>query len=162
VFKKIDPVVQGLDLVKDRVIKELTAKLQHERAKETAQLTLAKAVDARTLDLPGKEDSPTAKSTELFARNGNIEGVGNSPEFIRASFALNENNKIYPELIETPAGFYLIGFKEQTLPEESEILENFQSVKEEIIWKKQAQSFQAWMKEVKKHYTINYDPEMLN
>jgi peptidyl-prolyl cis-trans isomerase D len=162
VIKKIDPVVQELDLVKDRVIKELTAKLQHERAKEAAQLTLAKAVDALTLDLPGKEHPLTGKSTELFARNATVEGVGNSPEFIRASFSLNANNKIYPEIIETPTGFYIIGFKEQTLPEESEILDNFQSVKEEIAWRKQAQSFQAWMKEVKKHYTINYDPEMLN
>ncbi|WP_300458529.1 SurA N-terminal domain-containing protein [Desulfobacula sp.] len=162
VFKKIDPVVQELDLVKDRVIKELTAKLQHERAKEAAQLTLAKAVDAQTLDLAGKDHSLTVKSTELFTRNATIEDVGSSPEFIRASFSLNETNKIYPETIETPAGFYLIGFKEQALPEESEISENFKRVKEEVTWRKQGESFQAWMKEVKKHYTINYDPEMLN
>lgn len=177
VVKKIDPVVQELELVKDRVRKELTAKLQTTRAKKDAQLYLTKALgvektatkkpdakkpDAKKLDQLAKDHQLNFNSTELFTRNGNVEGVGNSPEFIQAGFSLNENNTIYPETIKTSAGFYIIGFKERQLPEESEISENLNSVKDEIIWRKQAQSLQAWMAELKKQYEINYDPEILN
>jgi peptidyl-prolyl cis-trans isomerase D len=182
VVKKIDPVVQELDLVKDRVRKELTAKLQTTRAKKDAQLYLAKALDvektdtkkpdaekpdakkldAKKLDQLARDHQLNFNSTELFTRNGNVEGVGNSPEFIQASFSLNKNNTIYPEIIKTSAGFYIIGFKERQLPEESEILENLNTVKDEITWRKQAQSFQAWMTELKKQYKINYDPAILN
>ncbi|MCD4737258.1 MAG: hypothetical protein K8R53_14540 [Bacteroidales bacterium] len=88
--------------------------------------------------------------------------MGNSPEFIQASFSLNENNKIHPEIIETQAGFYIIGFKEKKLPEESEITQNLKNIKNEIGWRKQAQAYQAWINELKKHSKINYDPEILN
>ena len=162
IVEKIEPVVQALDLVKDRLVKELAEILQKKRAKEDAQIYITKAVDDKTLDQLAGEDQLKLKSTKLFTRNGNIEGVGNSPEFIQASFSLNENNKIHPEIIETQAGFYIIGFKEKMLPEESEITQNLKNIKNEIGWRKQAQAYQAWINELKKHSKINYDPEILN
>ncbi len=162
VIEKIDPMVQELDQVKDRVTKELRLKLQTARAKEEAQSALAKALDAKALDQLILEHPKKSGSTQLFTRNDTVEGVANSPEFIQAGFALNEKNKIHPELIETSSGFYIIGFKEKKLPEESEILENLKTVKNEITWRKQAQSFQAWMDQVKKQNKIEIDPEILN
>ena len=159
---KIEPVVQELDLVKDRVLKELTAKLQKEQAKNDAHLYLKKAVDTKMLDQLAKEYQLKLKSTKLFTRNSNIEGVGNSSEFNQASFALNQNNKIHPEIIETSSKYYIIGFKEKKFPEESEISENIKKIKNEISRRKQTQSFQAWINELKKHNKINYDPQVLN
>jgi peptidyl-prolyl cis-trans isomerase D len=159
---KIDPVVQELDLVKDRVLKELTAKLQKEQAKNDAQLYLKKAIDTKALDQLAKENKLKLNATKLFTRNSNIEGVANSSKFNQASFTLNQDNKIHPEIIETSSGYYIIGFKEKKLPDESEILENIKKVKNEISWRKQTQSFQAWVDELKKHSEINYDPQVLN
>ncbi|MBU1342110.1 MAG: SurA N-terminal domain-containing protein [Proteobacteria bacterium] len=162
VVKKIEPVVQTLDLVKDRVLKELRANLQKAKAKEEAQLYVAKAVAAKTLDQLATEYHLKLKTTELFTRNSTIEGVGNSPEFIHAAFSLNEKKTTNSEIIETPLGYYIIGFKEKKVPDESEILENLKTVKNEINWRKQAQAFQDWMAELKKHYKISYDPKILN
>lgn len=162
VIKKIEPVVLPLDSVKDRVVKELAANLQNDRAKQEAQAAVTKAVEAKTLDQLAKEYPLKAGATKLFTRNSTVEGVGNSPDFIQAAFALSEKNTIHPEIIETPSGFYIIGFKEKVRPEESEFLANVKQVKEEITWRKQAQSYQAWMDELKKQYEITYDPEMLN
>jgi peptidyl-prolyl cis-trans isomerase D len=159
VIKKIAPVVQEFDLVKDRVTKELTAKLQIEKARQDARSYLAKALDANALDQLAREGHLKLKSTKLFTRNSRIEGIGNSPEFIRASFSLNKKNKIYSKIIEASSGFYVIGFKEKKVPATSEILQNLKTVKNEIIWRKQAQSFQAWMNEMKKQYTIKYNPK---
>ncbi len=159
---KIEPLVQELDLVKDRVLKELTAKLQKEKAENDAHLYLKEAIDANALDQLAREHQLNFKSTKLFTRNSSIEGVGNSSEFNQASFALSQNNKIYPEMIEISSKYYIIGFKEKRFPEESEISKNLKKIKNEISWRKQTQSFQAWVNELKKHSEINYDPQVLN
>jgi len=162
VIEKIEPVDQDLYVVKKRVVKALLADLQKEQAKKDALLYLTKAIDAKALDKPAKEQNIEVKSTKLFTRTGTVEDVGNSPEFIQASFSLNDNNKIYPETIETSLGYYIIGFKEEKFPEESEISKKLKNVKNEITGEKQAQSYQAWINELKKHNKINYDPQILN
>jgi len=160
--EKIDPVVQELDQVKDQVVKEITANLQREKAKEEAQLVLKTAVEKGSLDQLIKDHPEKAKSTELFTRNGSVKGVADAADFIQAGFSLNDKKKVYSEIIETQDGFYLIGFKERQLPDESKISEDLKTVKNEIAYQKQAQSFQAWMTELKKQYEITLDPNILN
>jgi peptidyl-prolyl cis-trans isomerase D len=162
VVKKIEPALQAFDIVKDKVLKELTQKLQIEKAKEDAQLIISKTSDEKTLEKLAKENLLTLKSTELFTRNSRVEEVGNSPEFVQASFLLNKNNKIHPEIIEVSSKYYVVGFKEKKLPEESEIIENIKTIKDEITRNKQSQYYQAWINELKSHSKINYDPEILN
>ena len=162
VIEKIESVVQDLNLVKDSAIKELTAKLQKEQAKKDAEIAVTKAFDAQNLEPLAKEYPEKFKSTKLFTRSAGIEGVGNSPEFNQAGFTLNQNNKIYPEIIEIRTGFCVIGFKEFKNPDKSEITQNLKKMKDEINWKKQAQSYQAWIAELKKHSEINFDPKILN
>ena len=162
VVKKIEPALQAFDLVKDKVLSELTQKLQIEKAKEDAQLIVSKTSDEKTLEKLAKDNLLTLKSTELFTRNSRVEEVGNSPEFVQASFLLNENNKIHPEIIEVSSKYYVVGFKEKKIPEESEIIENIKTIKDEITWNKQSQYYQAWIDELKSQSKINYDPEILN
>ena len=162
VVKKIEPALQAFDLVKDKVLSELTQKLQIEKAKEDAQLIVSKTSDEKTLEKLAKDNLLTLKSTELFTRNSRVEEVGNSPEFVQASFLLNENNKIHPEIIEVSSKYYVVGFKEKKIPEESEIIENIKTIKDEITWNKQSQYYQAWINELKSQSKINYDPEILN
>jgi peptidyl-prolyl cis-trans isomerase D len=144
------------------VVQQLTQTLQKDKAKEDATSWAAKAVEAKKMDLPAPRSSQTLATTPEFTRSGPVEGIGNSPEFIQASFSLDENNRIYPEIIEVPAGYCVLGFKSKMLPAESEITENLDDLKKEIGWRKQAQSYQAWVKELRKNNKIEYDPEVVN
>jgi len=157
-IKRVDPVTLEFDLVKERVIDELRAELQKEQAKKEAGLYLAKALDANTLEQLGKDK---VKSTKLFTRSGSIEEVGNPDEFIKAGFSLNKDNRIYSEIIETLQGYYIIGFKERKTPDESEISENLENLKSQILRRKEAQSYQAWMAQLRKQNKITYDPQLL-
>ena len=157
-IKRVDPVTLEFDLVKERVIDELRAELQKEQAKKEAGLYLAKAMDTNTLEQLGKDK---VKSTKLFTRSGSIEEVGNPDEFIKAGFSLNKDNRIYPEIIETLQGYYIIGFKERKTPDESEISENLENLKSQILRRKEAQSYQAWMAQLRKQNKITYDPQLL-
>jgi peptidyl-prolyl cis-trans isomerase D len=167
VVDRIEPVQQTIDIVKEKIVTELTATLQREKAKEEASLYLAKAKVTKSLEniIPETKISDNkveVKSTKLFKRNGSIEGVGNSSKIIQASFTLNKTDKIYSTLVETPFGYYILGFKEKKMPAESEITENLKTVKEEIKFKKQSQAFQEWLVELKKHNKITYNTQILN
>lgn len=162
VVEKIEPVVQELDQVREQVVQDLTASLQRDKAKADALLLVKEAVDAGNLDELIKAHPDQYKSTDLFTRNGSIKGIADASELIKAGFSLNENKKVYPEIIETSAGFYVIGFKQRKFPEDTEIAENLKTVKNEISYRKQADSFQAWMTELRKQYEINLNPEILN
>ena len=157
-IKRIDPVILEFELVKERVRDEVKTKLQKEQAKKEASLYLAKALDTNTLKQLGKGKLTT---TKLFNRTGSIEEVGTPDEFIKAGFSLNKDNRIYPEIIETSLGYYIIGFKERKTPDESEISKNLETLNAQILRRKQAQSYQDWIVQLKKQNKITYDPKLL-
>jgi peptidyl-prolyl cis-trans isomerase D len=163
IVKKIEPVLQAIDLVSDTVLKDLKLKLQIQKAKEDAQLIVSKISDGKTLENLSKENNFVLKSTKLFTRDSNVEDIGNSSAFVQASFSLSENNTIFPEIIEVASKYYIVGFKEIKYPEETEIIENLKTVKTQISSKKLSQYYQAWINELKNNSKINYDnPEILN
>ena len=160
-IKKIDPVVLEFDLVKEKVSNELKTQLQRDQAKKDAKLYLAKAVAANSLEQFKKDEKLKLKTTKLFTRTGNVQEVENSQEFIKAGFSIDNNSKIYPEIIETPKGFYIIGFKERKVPEGSEISKNLKDLEAQLLQRKQAQSYQAWMTQMRKQNKITYDLQLL-
>lgn len=162
VVQKIDSTVLDLDQAKDKVIQDLTGNLRQAKAKEEARLYLEKTKETQSLAQVAKDHGLELKTTPLFSRNGTIEGIGNSPEFIQAGFSVNENQKIFPEIIEAPTGYYLFGFKEKKIPDDSEMTESMTDLKQQIAQRKQSQAFQSWITELKKRYTIEYDPQLLN
>ena len=108
-IKKFDPEVLEFDLVKERVRSDLIIKLQKEQAKKEADLYLAEVKTVNSLEPPEKRK---LISTELFTRTGTIKDVDNADKFIKAGFSLSEDNRIYPEVIETLQGYYVVGFKD--------------------------------------------------
>lgn len=162
VISKKEPVIQKFDTVKDKIAKQLKERLQKESARKDAKLYIAKTVEEQSLDHAAQASGLKINSTKLFTRNSSIEGVGNSPEFSQASFSLNKDNTIYPELVQTAAGYYIIGFKEKKMPEESEISKNLQKTKKSITARKQNQYYQAWIAELKNQNEISYDPKILD
>ena len=161
VIKKIEPAVLEFDFVKAIVSDELKAKLQKEQAEKDAQLYLTKAVEANAVEQLGKENKLKFKSTELFTRAGNIKDVGNSDEIVKAGFSLSKDNKIYPEVIETSFGYFIIGFNERKIPGDSEISKNIEELKKQVLSRKQSQSYQAWMSQLRKQNKITYNSQML-
>ena len=161
VVKKIEPVVLEFDFVKAIVLDELKAKLQKEQAKKDAKLYLAKAVEANAIEQSGKDNKLKIKTTKLFTRAGKIEDVGNSDEIVKAGFSLSKDNKIYPEIIETSFGYLIVGFNKRKIPEDSEISKNIEALKKQVLSKKQSQSYQAWMSQLRKQNKITYNSQLL-
>ncbi|MFH2058621.1 MAG: SurA N-terminal domain-containing protein [Pseudomonadota bacterium] len=162
VVEKIETKEQALAMVKEQVTWDLTIKLQNETARKDAQAIIEKINSVKTLGAIAQLNKLTVKTTKLFSRSDTIEGVGRSREFIQAGFGLNQSKPIHPEIIETAEGYFVIGFNKQQLPEESEIMKDLEATKQEIIWKKQVQSYQAWLAALRKQHDIIYDPKFIN
>lgn len=162
VDEKIDPQIQDLGIVVDLVRKDLALELRMEQAQKDAQKALAKAVETKDFSRTAQDFKLDIKTTQLFSRSGNAENIENSSEFIQAGFSLTKENQVYPEVIETPKGYYIIGLKQIKKPEETQIAENLKSLKDELLWKKNSLAFQSWLTELKKNYEIDYDPNILN
>ncbi len=159
--KKFSPAVIDFDRVKEKVKEDLTAMLKKKRALELAKADLKKALKAGGFDKIAGKDVPELRTTALFTRNDVIKGVENSDAFIKASFSLDPDHKIYPEVIKSAAGYYIIEFKEKKVPDRAEIAENLDKIKTMIIRTKEIRTFQAWMTALRKQYDIKYNPDLL-
>ncbi|MFH2091106.1 MAG: SurA N-terminal domain-containing protein [Pseudomonadota bacterium] len=162
VVEKIAPQDQALDIVKEQVTADLTQKMQKEAAKKDAQAIIEKLKTSATLEAIAQENKLSLQTTKLFSRSESVEEAGRSQEFVQAGFSLNLSHKIYPDIIETPDGYFVIGFNKEQFPEESELMNNLESVKLEISRKKQAQSYQAWLAELKKQHDIVYNSKLID
>ncbi len=161
VVEKIDPVVQAMDQVRDRVVADLKAELQRAKALEDARAFLAAAKEKKTLEQAG-EASLEVQTTSLFTRKDRVEGPGEAPGFIEAAFSLTPDRKIYPELIETPGRFYVIAFKSQEPPDESNIAGNLADLKTQLIRQKENRFFESWLQALRTRASIEYDPQLMN
>lgn len=161
ITERIDPQIKPFDEVEDQVKKQIKEDLQKQAAKKEAQQLLDKALDAKTLTTLTLPENAKIQSTPPFTRNGTVDQIGNATQFIEAAFTLDADNKIYPELIETSKGFFVICFKERTYPGDNEISKGLGELKNQLTWRKQNQSYQVWLDHLKKENKIEVDPSFL-
>lgn len=162
VIEKIEPELLPLETVKDRIVQALTLNLQKEAAKKAASALAQKAETKKSLEELAKEGNLVLATTNLFTRDQPAEGIGSSPELIKAAFALDKENPLHPEPLETDQGFFMIGYKEKQIPGEAEINENLAKTRDQVSWMKQGQYYQAWIEDLKAQTQIQINPQFLN
>jgi len=161
VIETIKPEVQPLEIVKESIVLTLTAKLQIEAARKAAQALSEKAKAAGSIEQLAKENKLTLVSTDLFTRNQPVKGIGSAPELVKAAFALGKN-PIHPGVLEVDQNFYIIGFKENQVPDDAKIMETLDKTKEQVAYMKQGQNFLSWIQELKTKTDIHINSKYLN
>jgi len=161
VIETIEPEIQPLETVKESIVLTLTSKLQKEAAKKSAQALSEKAATIDSIEQLAKENNLTLVSTDLFTRNQPVKDIGNAPELVKAAFALGKNS-IHPSVLEVGQDFYIIGFKEKQVPEDTKVMENLDETKEQVAYMKQGQNFLSWIEELKTKTDIHINSEFLN
>jgi len=162
VIETIEPETQPLEIVKESIVLTLTAKLQKEAAKNEAQALLKKAEAVDSIEQLAKENDLTLASTDLFTRNQPVKEIGSAPELVKAAFALDKKNPIHTGVLEVGQGFYIIGFKEKQVPDDTKIAETLEKTKEQVVYMKQGQHFRSWIEELKTKTQIDINSEFLN
>ncbi len=162
VIEKIQPEPLSLDTAKDRIVQTLTLKLQQEAAKKSADALIQKVGTVDSLEQLAKENHLVLGSTELFVRNQPAEGIGNSPELVKAAFSLGRETPIHPSVLETDQGFFIIGYKEKQAPKDALVDENLKKTRDQLVWMKQGQHYKSWIEELKAKTEIQINSQFLN
>ena len=159
---RIEPKVLPFETVKDDIQGKLTAKLQDEAAGKKAEDLLEKARAGKTLAELSEENNLKLAGTKPFTRNQSVQGIPGSQAMAKAAFGLSKENPVAADVFPAGAKFYLISFKDKSVPEASEAEKNQDRFKQELVKLKQQQYYTAWVEDLKSKATIQFDPEILN
>ncbi|MCF8112415.1 MAG: SurA N-terminal domain-containing protein [Desulfotignum sp.] len=162
VLETIAPSQLPVEAVKDRITDTLTRKLRMAAAQTRAKELLEEAKASDTLEKLAQKKNLTLSFTELFTRNDFVQEIGRSADFNRAAFTLTKIDPLYPEVLKTDKGFYIISFKEKQVPVTDEIRENLSDIRQQLLEAKQRQYYQAWINELRNKSQIEIDPQFVN
>ncbi|MCA1784445.1 MAG: peptidyl-prolyl cis-trans isomerase, partial [Desulfobacteraceae bacterium] len=158
----IAPAQLPLEAVKDRVADTLAREQRMAAAQTRAQELLEAAKASETLEKMAQKKNLTLSSTPLFTRNDSIQGIGRSADFTRAAFALDRENPLCPNVLQTDEGFFIISFKDKQVPAPDEIQQNLTDIRQQLLDAKKGQYYQAWINELKEKSHIEINPQFIN
>jgi peptidyl-prolyl cis-trans isomerase D len=162
VKETIAPEQLPLEAVKDRIADALGREQRMSAAQTRARELLDAAKTAETLENMAQKKNLTLSSTPLFTRNDSIQGIGRSADFIRAAFALDRENPLCPNVLQTDEGFFIISFKDKQVPGPDEIQQNLTDIRQQLLDAKKGQYYQAWINELKEKSRIEINPQFIN
>ncbi|HCY86187.1 MAG TPA: parvulin peptidyl-prolyl isomerase [Desulfobacteraceae bacterium] len=162
ITERIEPKALPFDAVKDEIEGKLTAQLQEEAAQKKAEALLEKARAGKSLAELAQENDLKLSDSKPFTRNQSVPGIPGSQAIAKAAFGLTGENPVAAEVFPAGAKFYLISFKEKSVPDASEAEENQDRLKQELVNRKQQQYYTAWVEDLKSRADIQYDPKIFN
>ncbi|MFQ5640648.1 MAG: peptidylprolyl isomerase [bacterium] len=97
-----------------------------------------------------------------FARSGYVTGIGREPNFIGAAFALSDPNDV-SKPIEATRGYYLIKLLGKDAINEEDFNAQKESLGQQLLRRKQGQTFANWLANVKERSKIeDYRDQLYN
>ncbi|MCG8551873.1 MAG: SurA N-terminal domain-containing protein [Desulfobacterales bacterium] len=163
VVEKIAPKLRAYDDVKDGIAGRLTADLQKQAARQTAESMLEKAGNGdANLEKIAHDNHLTVKSSKLFTRNEAVPGISGSEAIAQAAFTLDENNSVYKELLEVSGKFYIIALKEKQAPDATSIADALDNVKLQLEAQKQREYYSQWLAARKENADIRINTDIIN
>jgi len=151
--EKKEPHIPALDKIKEAVEEALTLQKSRELAQKKAQdlasqlkqlmeekaLSFARAAEKLTLNI---------EETEKFSRISYIPGIGQSPEFARAAFALKPGSA--SDAIAVPNGYCILSLKEIIPIDEEKFAQEKEEFAKELLERKKDVFYKIWLAGLKK------------
>jgi len=146
--------------VEEKVTADLKKKLQDEKARAATEAALE--AWKQTADKEEPKPFPNEiKTTGLFKRNAEIQGIGRGAEILRIGFTLSEAKPVHEQVIKAENGYYLIRLKEKKAPEEAEFEKEKAQLKRQIVRQKQFETFNTWLGQLRGTTEIEIEEKYL-
>jgi len=163
VLEKIDPAVLAYEDVKDKIADILTADLQKQAAKKTAESMLEKAGnDTANLEKLAKDNHFKVETSKMFTRNHAVPGITGSAAIAEAAFTLDEKNPVYKQVVEAAGKFYIISLKEKQAPDVAVVADNLDNVKQQLEARKHQDYYSQWLTARKEKADIRINTDIIN
>lgn len=163
VIETIAPELRAYEEVKNEIAFTLTSALQKQAARKAAESILEKAVNGvESLEKIAADNHLTVESSKMFTRNEAVPGITGSNAVSEAAFTLDEKHPVYKEVLEVSGKFYIIGFKENQLPDDAAIADNLGQVKLQLENRKQQEYYSQWLTARKENAEIWINTDIIN
>ncbi|MEW5800780.1 MAG: peptidylprolyl isomerase [bacterium] len=154
--EEIPPRVPELDRVREKVIQDLKKEKAEEKARVLAEEMRSKLQDTKAdLASLAQEYQVTVTDTGEISHYGFIKGLGSSQELATALFGLSEGG-ITPAL-KIGHGYCLSVLRKRVGVDLKKFAEEESKIRDQILYNKEQQLFQAWIERVKKENNIIVD-----
>ena len=146
---EIPASIPNLADVKDAVRSNLIKKMQDERAGKKAEEFLAVLKAGNGMETAAKDAGLEAHNSGFFKRNGPIPDIGREPEILQAAFLLSDTKKIPDTVFKDGKAYYVIQFKARKAPDTAELDAQKETLKNQLLSKKQEALYNQWLGDVK-------------
>lgn len=153
--------VPDLEAVRDRVEKDLKSRKRKEQASADADKYLEMIRSGASFSEAATAAGRALSETGFFKRNATIAKVGSDRDFSEAAFSLSEKKVLPDEPVDGQKGFYVIRFKERKLPETEEFEKSLDSVKNQLLSRKQFAVYQSWLQAARERSEIEIEAAFL-
>jgi len=153
---KKEPYIPEYNQVKQKVKEAYINKQSQILAKEKAQEYLRQLQDKMNSGLDFKQAveslSLKIETTDFFARNDYIKGIGKSEEFKRAAFD-NKDGRL-SNVIKVARGYAILKVEEFKPIDNKKFQEEKESFREKVLEKKKIETFNTWFNNLKKEANL--------
>jgi peptidyl-prolyl cis-trans isomerase D len=162
-IKQIEPAHPGtLDEVHDNVLNDYRHDKAVDQAKQLAASIAQASKSGQTLDAIAKADSLEDKTSDSFARDGEIPDAGSAKQFA-AAFAMPLNQTADPLFL--GANWIVYRVVDHSVPDPSQFMQQQQSVTQDLLQSKREAAYQAFtdalQKQLEAEGKIKYMPDVM-
>ena len=143
--EKKQPHIPRFDDIKDKVDQRFRQQKARQIAQERLNACRNEAEASGFTEAAEKFNLKTGK-TELFKRRGYVKGLGDSDIFFEAVQNLAENE--ISQIVNTPAGFYIVKLKERIQPDEEEFKQKKQEFANQLLEENKQTYFKQFLAEL--------------
>jgi peptidyl-prolyl cis-trans isomerase D len=139
----------------ETVKKEVSADLKEVRQREMAQRDADALLEALKKDPEGDMATKAVfTGTGDFKRNASIPEIGYENEISSAAFLLTKEKPLPEKTFSGAKGTYVIRLKNRKLPDAQGFDKEKDQIKETLLVRKQSQTFNAWLQQIKENSEI--------
>jgi peptidyl-prolyl cis-trans isomerase D len=153
--EKMPAEIQELAEVEALIAADLTKEKQDQAAQAAAGEFLEQLKGGESLEDLAAAAGLSVSTTEFFKRTGAISGLGFERQISEAAFKLSAQDPLPDEAIKGSNGYYVVRLKDEKVPDAADFEAEKATIKDELINRKQVETFEAWLAKNKSESDIS-------
>jgi peptidyl-prolyl cis-trans isomerase D len=154
-------VVPPFEDVQERVAQDVHEQKQWEKAEADARDMLQALRNGTGLETVAQSKGLTPHATGGFKRGDAVPGIGNEPELAAAAFKLTADNPYPATPVKGEKGVFVFRFRNRSIPDAQAGLADLDSLKQQLLQRKQMEVYRDWMAQARSHTEIEIDHSLL-
>ena len=161
-LEKVASTIPAFSAVKEEAKKKRRGEKAEQLAKEKANAILAKIKETKDITAVAAEQKLTVEDTGAFTRQGSyIPKIGSLPDFKKIAFRLTLESPIAPEVAMWSGNAFVAVLKEKIEPSSVDFEKQKDTIREQLLKRKQEDALAALIRLLKKRATITYNQDAL-